>query len=313
MDNHGYDPAAYKDVRDFYFGRVLWCFNDPDKDHFRIFDSSHWDYARDPEMVELFSDNGGKGRAAFVRTGFSEGLLATLYECPGKAWPLAHRIGYLYPSGDNMMSRFTEMLIDSDIDVFLYGFCDCHACAGGEGKLRSFTGEFISLPNARFTALEGPGFDANIAIKEAGGKDEYFLCLANPAWWECDVRLKVSGNDSRTIRYARTGRPVVIGEDNSVKIALKPYAILGLTGSEADLKPIGTEVETPDSAKAFLKRELAEIEASHGRNGPEALASAGQAIADGDFAGAWRLMSTRGTYSRLLTRRRAHRLRAQQK
>jgi len=257
LRNHGYDPLAFAKERSVSLGRILWSFDHP-ANRYRTC-AARWEWARDPEAVKLFNRASEPRRAAFIRTGFSEGLILSRRQADKPLWPLAHRIGYLLPRDPFCMQRFAEVMVDSDVELLPYGFSDCHAAAGSEDRLREFVGEFVSLPRGRFQRLAGKGIDPNVHLAEAEIDGTYYLYVLNPAWWPCRVAIEVQTEDNAAVTRTRTDARVPV-VDKKIQLDLPPYALLGLTGSRASLAPLAATVAVPADALARVEAMLSQLE-----------------------------------------------------
>lgn len=300
MRDIGYDPRAYADRKGYYFGRDVWSFT-PLADG-RAIGWEEW--MHNPEVIDLMNGACGAGRAMFVRWGFDEWNTHALVNADPAVWPGGYWINYGTPGHRYLPERFTHGLVDSDIDTFLYGFCDSAATVGGEQEMRRFVREFTSLPRARFTRLTGNGLDRNIAIKAARVNGEYFVYVANPGWWECEVRVTLAGPDRAGVVRTVDGAPVQLqaeGANGSLRLPLPPFGLVGFTGPEAALKPLRTEVIVPEQAQAYISRRIAECTEDLAARGvlPEPhvddlryvnrqIRLAQQASERGDWAAGWR-------------------------
>ena len=260
MRDVGYDPRTYARRKGCYFGRDVWSFA-PLADGRAI----GWpEWMRDPEAVRLMNEGAGDGRALLVRWGFDEWIAAPLVRGEAAVWPGGYWINHGTPGHRYLPERFTLALIDSDVDRLMYGFCDCNATVGGEHEMRRFVREFVSLPDARFTRLTGNGLDRNVAVKEAEAERDYYIYIANPGWWDCDVNVTVRGQGRGPILRTVDGAEVALadqGEAKTLRLKLPPYGVAAFTGPEPALKPLRANVLVPAEARSYIERKLAECQA----------------------------------------------------
>ena len=251
--DYGYDPRVYAKRKDYYFGRDIWSY-DPAGGGGGV---SRWQWLRDPEVVRLFNEGSGAGRVAFVRWGFDEWTIGPLVAADPPVFPGGYFAAYVTPGHRYLAERFTTMLIDSDIDTFEYGFCDSSATVGGEQEMREFVRAFVSLPKARFTRLTGNGLDKNIAIKEAQVGKDYYIYVANPGWWEVEVRITVKGQGRAPIVCTVDGKQIRLEKGKVLSVKLDSYGLTAFQGQASMLKPVKAEVTISEEGRNYITGEIA--------------------------------------------------------
>jgi hypothetical protein len=255
MRDVGYDPRAYRQRKQYSFGRDIWSYTPIAEG--RAIGLSQW--LRDEEVVRLLGEGSGRDRWALVRTGFHEWAIGSLAGPTGTGpWdsPL-HGTGYFVshaaPAHRAWAERFLRSVIDNDVDTIQYGFCDSVCPAGEEYQMQRFLQAFRSLPRARFRRLSGPDLSDEVVIAETQADGRYWIYLANPGPFELDVALVLSGRGE--ILRAADGQSLAVPE-GKLALRLEPYELLPLVGAEQALRPKATTAQAVDGARRYVEERV---------------------------------------------------------
>jgi hypothetical protein len=255
MRDVGYDPRAYRQRKQYSFGRDIWSYT-PIADG-RAIGLSQW--LRDKEVVRLLDEGSGRDRWTLVRTGFHEWAIGSLAGPTGtRAWdsPL-HGTGYFVshaaPAHRAWAERFLRSVIDHDVDTMQYGFCDSVCPAGEEHQMQRFLQAFRSLPRARFQRLSGPELSCEVVIAETRADGRYWVYVANPGPFDLDVALVLSGRGA--IQRAGDGQSLA-APDGKLVLRLEPYELLPLVGAEEVLRPKSATAQAVDWARRYVEQSV---------------------------------------------------------
>jgi hypothetical protein len=255
MRDVGYDPRAYRQRKQYSFGRDIWSYAPIAAG--RAIGLRQW--LRDEEVIRLLGDGSGLDRWTLVRTGFHEWAIGALAGPTGtKAWdsPL-HGTGYFVshaaPAHRSWAERFLRSVIDNDVDTMQYGFCDSVCPAGEEQQMQRFLRAYRSLPRARFRRLTGPNLGGECVIAESRAAGKYWIYLANPGPFDMDVAMTLSG--SGTVLRAADGQ-LLAAPDGKLLLRLESYELLPLVGTEDVLRPNTAAAQATDWSRRYVEQSV---------------------------------------------------------
>ena len=284
MRDSGSDPRAYRGSQHVSFGRDIVTYDLAAGGR----GNTAWTFLRDPELVGLLNECMSPHRVAFIRSGFDEWAIGSMIRDQVPKWYGGYWVCHVFPAHRHAPVRFVTLLIDSDIDTFEYGMCDCYQVSGSEQNLRQFVRALVSLPRSRFHPLKGNGLDRNICVKESKvGKDSYLLVI-NPAWWETQVTVTVQGGG--LVTNTVDGRQVKLGKGSTLTANLPAYGIACFKRA-GSLKALSAEAVPSQEGVQGVKSKLEEYGRLLGKDIPaearQVWEAAQSAFAQGDLVTCW--------------------------
>ena len=257
----GYDPRLYQGTKDLYFSRYQFQLIS----HTAKAEDQHfnWAWAISPEVTALFDREESRGYC--IQMPFNEHGGPSLETNP-QEWPWklgnfgAHNIAWPAPGHEHFKEAYTRSFIESDPDLVTFCMFDSNIPVGHEQEMREFARVFCSLPEEKFTRLEGDNFDPNIVVKELRKGNGYYFCVVNPGWWQVTTKVSVKGISAReTVIDLVTGKkvPLTAGQ---MEVRLGPYDIRAFRISSREARVAKVQA-SPQSkqARAFFSQRVGQL------------------------------------------------------
>lgn len=192
-------------------------------------------------------------RPAFVNNGFEENYIK--YQ-PTEEWPL-YRIflGDEAPAaaGEHFARQFTEMLANTDMNVFMMSFFDGQIAPGHEECTRNFAAGYLPLPGAKLALIQGNKIDSNLVVRGARVGKTYVFYVLNPAWWQAKVEVILQGCD-KGLKDLASGTEVslqTVERQQKLTLDLPPYTLRSFQSGNRKAEVVAVTADLgPDTTRA---------------------------------------------------------------
>ena len=255
--NGGFDLELYKDIPNFYIGKVQY-YNQRNRD-----EDWYWrDFEFAPASIEPFKN---KGQNALWleqdRREFDRLSLAT--ELPGYWWKdekgnekvPSEKSGGIVPHGDFYLEYYAHALANFDARYISDG--GITTCTlGHEEELREFIRAYRALPAECFAVFGG--VDDPLCVRHRERKDGYYLYLVNREFYPVTANLSFSsqkGFDLLDLATNKRTKPRGTKNGYSTTVTVGPFRLVSLK-APAGVSLSEVSVTVPDENLNWLKQRV---------------------------------------------------------